>query len=575
MSSRLALAARTAAFLTREQLVYWPLRRLQAALPVPQPSPRAQWSDTRARRVAPEVAAWGPPDRDDYRRRAARVLEGRYRWLGHEEVLPTVDWTAPYGSRLWTYQLQYFDFALDLAWAARADGTAEALRRFEELALAWIEQTRGGRGPGWEPYPLSKRIINWCYVLLLSEGTLREDARRRIAESVALQLESLERRLELHLLANHLQKNYSALALGALLFDGPSAERWRTRFLPGIREAFLAQVHPDGVHAERSPMYHAIAMADLLEFTALSKAAGLSAPEPLVALGRRMREVAQRFFRPDGTLHLINDSAEGSAPDAHWLATLAERVLGPASAAEGPFAFVRGGFFGYSDGASGTRLIVDAGEPGPRHQPAHSHCGILGYELDLAGRPVITDSGLSGYDGDPYRAYVRSTRAHNTLSIDGLEQSEVWGTFRMARRATVVSAQEDLAGGTYRFSGAVRPYHTPGAVHRRTIERIRGGWRVTDQVEGAPGRLVESFIHLHPDFRVQQGAEGYVARSATLEVRLRPFGADSVTMVLGAREPVQGWYCPAFGTAIPAQVLGVRVERNAGQPFGYEVTVSA
>lgn len=575
MVDRLLLLARTARHLRPVQLLYAPLRRAQGILPVPRPTPRARWCDTLARRLEPEVRAWRPADMAECVASAHEVIEGRFRWLAREEHLPVVDWQAQYGSRLWTYHLHYFDYAIDLAWAHRVDGDPAPIRRLEELALAWIVQTRGGHGPGWEPYPLSKRIINWCYALLIAGDGVRPDVKGQMVASLARQLGALEARLELDLQANHLQKNLSALALGALLFDGASADHWRSRWLSALRDTFLDQVLPDGVHAERAPMYHAIALADLLEHIALSRAAGLFPPEPVVSRAVRMREAWQRLTRADGSLHLFNDSAEGVGPDSRWLSALGNRVLGTAAVPEGPFAMGDGGFYGLVDSATGTRLVIDAGAPAPAHQPAHAHCGILSYELDLGGERVVTDAGVAGYDGDPYRAYVRSTRAHNTVGIDGLEQSEIWGTFRVARRGAVVAAGADLTGGVYRFSGACRPYHSPQALHRRRIERVPGGWRIVDVVEGAPGRLLESFLHLAPGFQVRQAEAGYLARKAGLAIQIEPFGVDSIELAYGQREPMQGWHCPRFGVAQPAEVMTLRVERNAGQLFGYEIRVGA
>src|SRR5690606_26497950 len=137
------------------------------------------------------------------------------------------------------------------------------------------------------------------------------------------------------------------------------------------------------------------------------------------------------------------------------------------------------------------------------------HCDLLSFELDLAGRPVVVDSGVSGYDGDPLRGYVRSTRAHNTVSIAGKEQSEVWATFRMARRAEVESASCTETRDGFRFEGAYRPYHDSSALHQRVITKENGSWIVTDTVMGATGAPLQSFLHLHPDFRVVE-AEGQI-----------------------------------------------------------------
>jgi uncharacterized heparinase superfamily protein len=95
---------------------------------------------------------------------------------------------------------------------------------------------------------------------------------------------------------------------------------------------------------------------------------------------------------------------------------------------------------GFSEDAN-ERVVVDAGPPSATYNTAHAHCDLLSYELWLRGRPLFVDSGVHGYDGDKFREYARSTRAHNTVVFDGREQSEVWATFRMGARARVLKAE--------------------------------------------------------------------------------------------------------------------------------------
>lgn len=565
------LYLRTVRHLRWRQWSYRPLRRVQRLLPVPG-GPPLRVDEARAARMAEAVAAWGPGDAGARLRQAEEVLAGRFTFLNHTETLPSVDWRRRHVGHLWSYNLHYFDYAPDLAWAFCATGDARFARRFEELAEGWIAATADGAGDGWEPYPLSLRAVNWTHALLLFGDGLRAGARERLAASLARQFTVLERRLEWHILANHLQKNLCALVTGGLLFAGEPAERWRRTGARHLWREVEEQVLPDGGHFERSPMYHAIALGDLLELLLLLRACGEPAPAPAVERIGRMAAAFGRLSRPDGSLHLLNDSAGGVAPARGRLDALARAALGRGvEETDGVWELPRTGFLGYNGAAAGERLIVDCGAPGPPYQPGHAHCGLLGFELDLGGRPVFVDSGVSGYDGDPFREYVRSTRAHNTVAIAGREQSEVWGTFRLARRARVLYAEADAGEGGCRIRAACRPYHDRRAVHHRVVERADGGWTVTDRVDGARGAPLQSWLHLHPDAAVEVAGGGVTARFPGVTVRVEPFGADRLDVVRGARDPVQGWHCPEFGRALPAPVLELRVERNDGGAFGYRI----
>lgn len=563
--------ARTAGGLRWSQWVYRPVRRVQARLPVPVPTFIAPPHPGRAARLAGVWEAAGPGPLDERLRRADDVLRGRFELVGHAEDLPRVEWGREYVSPLWTYNLHYFDFAADLAWAFRATGDAAYARRFEALADGWIAWARGRRGTGWAAYPTSLRAVNWIRARGLFGDALDGGFRERLDASIYRQLCVVERRTERDLLANHLQKNLHALAVGGLFFAGGAADRWRTGTLRRLWRELRGQVLGDGGHFERSPMYHAIALGDFLELLALLDACAVPVPADARGRVRAMASAWRRLSRPDGEPRLFNDAAEGVAPPAAYLERLATLALGEVPArAEGAWSLPETGFFGW-EGGEGESLVVDCGPPGPRCQPGHVHCDLLSFELDLGGRRVVVDSGVSGYAGDPLRGYARGTRAHNTVMIGGLEQSEVWGVFRVGGMARVHSAAAGQEGSVYRFEGAYGPHHARSAVHRRTISGGRGAWRVADRVSGAAGTPLASFLHLHPDFDLLPEGGGFVARAAGMTVRIEPFGVDEARIARGERDPAQGWYCPRFGTALPAPALELGIDGNDGREFGYTI----
>src|SRR5690606_38857552 len=80
-------------------------------------------------------------------------------------------------------------------------------------------------------------------------------------------------------------------------------------------------------------------------------------------------------------------------------------------------------------------LCFDVGEVGPTYQPGHAHADTLSFELYIHNRPVIVDTGTSTYEVNEIRFYERSTAAHNTVSLNGENSSEVWGGHRVGKRA--------------------------------------------------------------------------------------------------------------------------------------------
>jgi hypothetical protein len=569
--SRVRLLADTLRHLRWEQWVYRPLRRVQSRYQRPSAT---SWrlDPSRVTALREAVIGWGPQDAAAHLERAERLGGGEFRFLNHSEVLPCVDWRRRYVSHLWSYNLHYFDFARDLAWAYRLTGDQRHVESFQEHAGDWMEQVGQGGGDGWEPYALSLRLVNWTQAWLLFDEALESGFRERLLDSIASQAKHLRGNLELHLLGNHLQKNLHALIVAALPFGDPAAQAIVTESCRRLWVEIDEQVLDDGTHFELSPMYHAIALGDFLEDLSILDAVGIAVPERSRTRVRKMVDALGALARPDGRLHLFNDAAHGIAPPLGWLADRAAATLDSTSPSRaGSFSLPDGGFYGWADPATGERLLLDCGAPGPTYQPGHAHCDLLSFELDLDGRPVIVDSGTSGYGGDPFRAYARSTRAHNTVEIGGLEQTQVWGDFRVARRARVVSAALDTDAPGFHFSGSYRPYHDDTILHHRRVKRENRRWTVTDRVEGASGATLRSFIHLHPDFELERSGESFIARSGSLRVRIEPRGVDAEIIRRGESQPVQGWYLPEFGRAIPATVLELTVHGNGGREFGYVI----
>jgi uncharacterized heparinase superfamily protein len=324
-------------------------------------------------------------------------------------------------------------------------------------------------------------------------------------------------------------------------------------------------------------MYHSIVVEDYLD--ALNLMAGYPGQ---VVVGERVdgqrTKVSQALdflhdiCLPDGTIPLFNDSALGIAPAVAALAEYAGQLFGYERPNRGH------GLHVSAHDASGyfvirnldDMLVVDCGEVGPDYQAGHAHCDTLSFELVSDGRPIVVDSGVYDYEDSEMRRYVRSTRAHNTAMVDGCEQSEVWGTFRVARRARPIGAVvEKLGESKARFSGSHDGFgRLPGQpVHARTIEyEADGVWTVVDTFSGRGDHQVESFVHLHPDLEARRVG-------STISLALSASGVVSEIEVLNASEISleKGWYCPEFGTRHENIVIRLSSSGPLPLSLGYRI----
>lgn len=467
-----------------------------------------------------------------------------------------IPWSAQGFSRLWLYHLNYFDFVnLDLS----APQQGIHLRKALELMGDWCRQNQTGEEIGWEPYPLSLRIVNWLKFLIrnaeradaLGEG----GALSLVLASLRIQALTLETRLETDLSANHLMKNIKALMFAGALLEAPESSHWWGRGEKLLRRELAEQILPDGGHFERSPMYHAEVLEDLLDLQVLVEACGRTA-NSAERLSRGVTWTAtflRRILHPDGEIPLLNDSALGVAPPARELLVRAGDSVEVSSndcavvtvLAESGYAVLRAP-------RSESYLIFDCGPLGPDYQPGHGHCDILSYELSLHGQRVVVDSGVSTYERCDERLYERSTAAHNTLRIDGEEQAEVWASFRLGRRPRVGRLQGGENNKLRFVQGEHYAYQHRGVIHSRMIALTpRNSWLVIDSLKGKGKHCVESFIHFHPAVRVQilnnsePGSAG--TGGARWAIRFGEHQYFLTTNWFGELAARESWYAPEFG----------------------------
>lgn len=525
-------------------------------------------------------------DQEEVLARSGRLLRDEFVFLNHPHRFEgRVDWRCPSVSRLWRYQLHYFDYARDLGVAYRVRGDRGYYLKFKELAESWMVQNPPGQLDGWHPYTLSLRVVNWIYAHELFQPALSEDEGflRGFLWALYRQCGFLFHHLERQGGGNHLLANVKALIFGGVFFGGAAPKRWLGAGLRLLRQEIDEQILGDGGHFERSPMYHLIVMKDLIECFTVLQNNGYEVPPGLRQKIEDMARFAGAILTPEGRIPLLNDSAHDLTPDPEELIGVAgylcrnERflenrsfsylLLGASKEGSPPspqgdrfrsIAFEDTGYF-VMQGPRGSGLILDCGPVCPDYLPPHAHADTLSYELWVGGVGVITDSGVYEYTAGVWRDFFRGTRAHNTVVIDGEDQSEVWGSFRVARRAYPqdviwISTEE----GDY-FSGGHDGYcrlKNPVLHHRKVLRLKDQFWLVLDHITGRGTHRADSFLHFHPEATVDVTAPGRLrARRNGQGLTVCAFDCDELSSFAGQMDPAQGWYSPEFGVRQPRQTF--------------------
>jgi hypothetical protein len=470
------------------------------------------------------------------------VGETRLRFFGEEHDLRSIGWDDPRIDKLWRYNQHYFD---DLN--ARDSRSRRPLQR--ALVSQWVLANPPGHGTGWEPYPVSLRIVNWIKWFLQGEpppsGWL---------DSLATQTRWLARRLEKHLLGNHLFANAKALVYAGLFFSGTEANRWLHTGVTILRHELHEQILKDGGQFERSPMYHALALEDVLDLINVIRAFSSPAPgldvlkSDLCAHAERMLYWLRCMSHPDGSLGLFNDCAGGVAPDNHEIECYAARlgVRAPLPPPEGVTPLAASGYVRLARGHAVA--LIDVAPVGPDYLPAHAHADTLSFELSVGGQRVIVNGGTSCYGRNSERQRERGTGAHNTVQIAGADSSEVWAGFRVGRRAR----PGELAINDWEVCGSHDGYRflPDRPEHRRCWQLSPGAFTVRDSVSSTRSPAVARYI-LAPDLhlRALPSGEWRVARSDTI--------LAGVQVVQGQAKCVTGIHAPRFGVRLPVECLAV------------------
>ena len=465
------------------------------------------------------------------------------------EIATAADWNRVDWPKLWRYNAHYFD---DLA----AVEIAERVGWQKTLVARWVEENPAGGGVGWDPYPTSLRIVNW-----IKWGWAGNPLDAQAVHSLAVQTRWLCKRLEWHLLGNHLWANAKALVFAGSFFEGEEADIWLRKGLSLIDRELREQVLDDGGHFELSPMYHAIILEDLLDLVQLGQVYPLLAEEHRIAQWRttakRMLQWLRTMTHPDGEIAFFNDATWGVAPQPFALEEYAARLgIEQLDALDTPLHWLRDS--GYARAHCGpATVIADVGMVGPDYLPGHAHADTLSFELSLERDRVLVNSGISLYESGVERLRQRGTAAHNTLQIDGENSSEVWSSFRVGRRAKVhgVEIEADADGVRVAAEHDGYAWRRGKPMHRREWVLSPHAATVSDTISGL-FETAEVRFHLHPDWSIviEDETQGWL-NGPRRRIRWQ------VSEQASARAISSTWH-PGFGTSLQNQVLVVTLREG-------------
>ncbi len=543
--------------------------------------------------------------------RAGRLSQNRFCFLHREVFYPKkILWDDPRASRLWRYHLHYFDYVEDLLVWSICGGETPVWKTFRRLAESWIDNNENMVGDGWHPYTISLRIVNWLHALGFWKDRFQACPQffDRFRQSLFGQVKVLSVSLEHDVRGNHLLKNLRALIIVGCAFDDALVQSSRDRAVKCLKQEIAEQVLADGGHFERTPGYHLAVLKDFLEIGLWLRRGPVEIRyDWLDGAIQKMLDYLRAMVMPDGHLPLVKDTAmDATGRPADVLAAGALYLNAPQYKTADHFGLYplllfgmdgwrryrewqtagknissitmpHSGFHMLRDDSAGDYLIFDTGKVCPDYLPAHAHADLLSYELMINGQPVVVDSGIYEYAAGPWRDFFRSTPAHNTVSVERHNQSEVWSGFRVAQRAKprLISRQE--SDGYLLVEAEHDGYcRLPvPVVHRRVLLWVKGRFRlVADRMQGRGRVQAHSYVHLHPDMEARKKkSRGYQLTGRSDSISIQYFGFDESSTVRGREAPfLQGWYSPEFGKRYPNTVITFSKRGELPFCFGYIIS---
>jgi uncharacterized heparinase superfamily protein len=580
---------------------------------------KLEWSGT-ASILGDIVLDWSAaPSAEPYvRQRTAEWLAGDIELMGHR-------WPAPEQLPSWHHEpftgtelpLQY---CFDVGY--RHGASAGEVRLVWELnRLLWLlppvaqavldadeslAATCNGVVDDWMAANPPRRGVNWSAGIEVAHHVVAlvtleqligrvlpdEDRRRRRMQRLAVMLDWIRRFPSLYSSAN----NHRICELAATVVAGCSVEGLCSHAEleavgAELETCAVAQHAGDGCNAEQAPHYGAFTLEWLALSSRVADRSGRPFSSGLLALLHRSAGTLAALTDKGGHTVRYGDDDDASVlsfvlpPERRLLAVLDLAGLDSTGTLEARAPGLRQlGDCWYtvassSDPLGETFLVFDHAPLGFGALAAHGHADALSIWLSVGGQPLLIEAGTYLYHAQPeMREWFRSTRAHNTLSVGGLDSSVPAGSFNWRRdlRASceIVRIRDEKL---YQIEAQHDGYESRlGTRHVRSVQRVaEGRYRIEDCLTGAALHRVEATFVIAPGHDVERQGSGWrITRPDRAVFRLAVSSGFELHEVKGSRSPLDGWCSEGFGQLEPTWVLRATGELGGGRRLDFDLDVT-
>ena len=393
-------------------------------------------------------------------------------------------WSGPYPSRLWKFNLNYFNWAInefyELSKTSKIDNT---FNKISYLIDSWIKYNSENYNDGWHSYTTSIRIRNWIWMFRFVDNL----ANNQRLNSLWIQLCWLHKNQECYLGGNHYLENLISLVIGSLNFSGKKADKIFKESLKNLQNQLDEQILEDGGHYEGSTSYHLSLLEGLVLTGLWIQISKINRQKWLDQYIKKMSNWALNVLMNGNNYPRFNDCIYDNEIDIKNVIKLSKIYLNKdefikvknykfdkfiyllrnykklnlseidnsfmkskkisskiSNLKETGWTFLRPN--------SNWEIIFKSGLSSPLYLPGHAHSDIGSFDIFYKGKPIIVETGTSRYENSYIRNYERSGIAHNIMQFtnkkdinlhnfdDWSEPLEVWDSFRVARKLKLISS---------------------------------------------------------------------------------------------------------------------------------------
>jgi hypothetical protein len=511
--------------------------------------------------------------------------------------------------------------------AYRATGDVRFAAVLVEQLESWLEQCPFGRGMNWRSQlELAIRLINWVWAidLIRESGLVTGKFQSRLRHAAYLHLWEITRKYSRGSSANNHRIGEAAgvFIASSYFCELDRGGRWQRESRQILGEEIIAQTYPDGCSREQAVGYQMFVLQFLLLAAIVARKTGEDFSGTYWSRLERMLDFLGTLSEGGSALPMIGDSDDGYVLDlgdsreigalfcigaglfrradfrtwageyaeaARWLLGRSSRAEFEAVAPTPPAellvsrALPASGYYLLQCGHKGRNdrisVVFDCGELGFKSIAAHGHADALSFTLRAFGSDVFVDPGTYDYFSYPaWRAYFRSTSAHNTLVVDGLDQSVMLGPFLWGSRAHArcFAWEPRIQGGKVigEHDGYTRLVDP--VLHRRTLE-LDAESRVLiihDDIVAKGTHEITMYFHLAEGADMSTGEPNrYRIAVAGGTVLLEVDAQFAVETLSGSEEPIGGWVSRAYHRKVRSATLVARGHCHGNSSFVNRVEI--